>query len=378
MATEAKKPEIPTVAPPRTRAEIEAALAEKRVLATLATTLAATPPKEPAGQAPAEVLASERVTTRYAEPERPAAPPAAPVDVEKLSQAKQTKEQLIAAKVVELRRKEVELSEQEQNAKDLIAQMKAERQALLLSKEALERDVIDLQREAAAADARRLSAQAAKDQAARGESANIPLEQWRASWATAILPLTGRVVAGLGRLRLLYKEKASTLETVATLRSQPGLDNELRSEFIAVSTEAGKILGDLHEAIRVHERVLVHAEEFRPDPRTPDGRSAVNGIRHELESVTGIVTGRLVDIVNPRVLPPSNGVEGNTPSSVDLAERVAAVLTQYADVQRRINRVARPAVVITLGPKPERPRHEVLAEQRGPAPVQVKAEGVPE
>ena len=370
MTTESKKLDIPT-AVPRTREEIEQALRERKALTSM---LVAGP--EPAGQAPPEVVASERTTPRYAEPERPAAQPAAVVDVEKLNTAKQKKQDQIEQKVVELRRLEVSLSEQEQSAKDLIAQMKVERQALLIQKEELERSVIELQREAAADDARRLSAQAAKDQIARGESANIPLAQWREQWATAILPLTGRVVAGLGRLRVLFKEKGATLETIAALRSQPGLDTELRSEFIAVSTEAGRILGDLYEAIRSHERVLAHAEDFVPDPRTPDGRSAVNGIRHELETVTGIVTGRLVDIVNPRILPPSNGVEGNTPSSVSLADRVASLLTQYASVQKRVNAVARPEIVITLKPK-ERPRHEVMAELRGPSPEQTRAAGVP-
>ncbi len=86
-----------------------------------------------------------------------------------------------------------------------------------------------------------------------------------------------------------------------------------------------------------------------------------------------------MDLPSSRVIAPSNGIEGHTNASVSMTERVASLLTQYAQVQKRANQVVRPEIVITLKPKPEKPRHEAMAEQRGASregPAnQIKAEG---
>jgi len=370
-----KKPAVETFVP-RTKEEIALALEERRRDAS-----ALVPGKEPAGIAPAEVLASERATHRYVEAPRPAAPPAPVVNVDALTAAKQKMQALIDAKVIEMRKAEISLSEQEQNAKDLIAQMKAERQSMLQAKEAMERDVINLQRELSAVEASHLAAQAARDQAARGDSEKLPLEKWREKWREELRPIVTRIVSGLVKLRGLVKDKAATLEKVAALRSPPGIDEATRGEFIAISTEAGKVLSDLHASIVHHERVLAQAESFVPDPRSSDGKTAINGLRYDLELVSGIVTARLVDIPQPRLVNPSSGVEGQTNASIYFAERIGSLLEAYSSIQKRVNQTSRPmpTIEITLIPKGEsKARHEVMAELRGPKPESTHAEGVPE
>jgi hypothetical protein len=371
-----KKPAVETPVP-RTREEFEKALAERKATASMLV-----PGTEPAGQVPASVAASDRAAARYVE-HRPAAPPAPVVDVRPAEQAKKEKLDLIAAKVIEIRKAEVELEQQKKNAADLIEQMRLERMALANQKEALEREVGEIQREVAAAEAQHLAAQAGRDQAARGQIAQLPLEQWRAKFREELLPIVTRIVSGLVKLRKLRDDKAATLEKIAALRSPPGIDDGTRSEFIAISTEAGKVLTELHDSIVHHERVLAEAESFVPDPRTSDGKTAINGLRYDLELVSGIVTHRLVDIPQPRIVNPSNGVEGQTNASIHFAERIGSLLEGYAAIQKCINKVARPEVVVTLLPKGEKPRHEQIAALRGPSkdafdPNQTRAEGVKE
>jgi hypothetical protein len=287
----------------------------------------------------------------------------------------------IDAKVKEARALDVKLSEQEANARALIDTMKKERQELVAQREGLEREVIVMQQGLAAAEAQTLAAQALRDQATRGETERLPLKAWQAKFREELIPVVTRIVSGLVKLRAILTGKGATLEQIAALRSQPGLDDGTRSEFIAVSVTAGKLLGDLHDRILSHERALAHAEDFVPNPGSPDGRSEINGLRRELENVSGIITGRLVDIVNPRAdANPHPGIEGQTPASLDLAERVGSLLTQYAQVQKRANAVARPMpeIVIEIIPKESKPRHEVMAELRGPKPQQERAAGVPE
>jgi hypothetical protein len=371
---------IPEQQTPLTKEQIAIALAERKALASMLV-----PGVEPAGQAPAEVLASERATHRYVEPALPPSPPAPVVDIRPAEAAKTQKLDLIAAKVIEIRKAEVELYQQKKNAADLIEQMRLERVALANQKEKLEREVGDLQRSIAAAEAQQLAAQAVRDQAARGEIERLPLKAWQAKWREELIPIVTRIVSGLVKLRAILTDKGATLEQVSALRSPPGLDGNTRSEYIAVSEGAKQILADLHGRIVEHERALAHAEDLMPDPSSPDGKTAINGLRYTLEQVSGIVTNRLVDIPNPRVLPPSSGVEGQTPASLDLAERVSSLLTQYASVQKRANQTSRPMPTITIEilPKGEKPRSEVMRELRGPSkdtfdPTQTRAEGVKE
>jgi hypothetical protein len=363
-----------------TKEQIETALAERRALSTLA----AATPKEPAGIAPAEVLASERATARYVEPPRPAAPPAPEVQVGPIEKLRAAKLAEIEAKVERRQAVKVELAEQQKNQAALIEQMKRDEAALAAESEALEAEVGQIQRELAAVEAQHLAKAALRDQAARGETERLPLKAWQAEWRKAILPLQQRIVGGLGKLQATLRDRGATLETVAALRSQPGLDNETRSTFIAVSTTAGNLLTEIHDAIVAHERALAHAEDFQPDPSSPDGVSAINGLRYELETVTGVTTGKLVDLRNPRVVIPAGvGVEGSTPAAVNLEQRTAELLTQYAAVQKKANRTSRPTPTITIEilPKGEKPRSQVMAEQRGPSkdtfdPTQTTAEGV--
>jgi hypothetical protein len=173
--------------------------------------------------------------------------------------------------------------------------MKLDEMKLAGESEALEAEVGAIQRELAAAEAQQLATQAVRDQAARGEIERLPLKAWQARFREELIPLVTRIVSGLVKLRAILTDKGATLEQVAALRLPTGLDGNTRSEFIAVSVGAQQILGDLHDRILAHERALAHAEDFLPDPGSPDGKSAINGLRRELENVSGMITGRLVD-----------------------------------------------------------------------------------
>jgi len=368
---------IPEPQTPLTKEQIAIALAERKRDASMLV-----PGVEPAGQAPVEVLASERATHRYVEPALPPSPPAPVVDVSPLESIRAAKRKEIEAKIERRRVVKFELAEQQQNSAALIAQMKADETKLAAESEALEREVGEIQRSLAAVEAQHLAAQAVKDQAARGISERLPLKAWQGKWREAILPLQQRIVGGLGKLNAVLRDKAATLEKVAALRSPPGLDNVTRSTFIAVSTAAGKILTEIHDAIAAHQRALSHSEDFQPDPSSPDGVSAINGLRYELEAAAGVTTGKLVDLVNPRVVIPAGvGIEGSTPIAADLEQRVGELLTQYASIQRRVNQTSRPmpTIEITLIPKESKPRSQVMAELRGPKnDQQERAAGVPE
>jgi len=245
---------------------------------------------EPAGQAPA---GAPPVT--YAEPPRPAVAPAPAVNVGPLEEIRRQWLAEIEAKVQRRRAVKAELAEQQRNSAALIEQMKLDEMKLAGESEALEAEVGAIQRELAAAEAQQLATQAVRDQAARGEIERLPLKAWQARFREELIPLVTRIVSGLVKLRAILTDKGATLEQVAALRSPTGLDGNTRSEFIAVSVGAQQILGDLHDRILAHERALAHAEDFLPDPGSPDGKSAINGLRRELENVSGMITGRLVD-----------------------------------------------------------------------------------
>jgi hypothetical protein len=355
-----------------TKEQIETALKERKALASMLV-----PSAEPAGQAPA---GAPPVT--YVEPALPPSPPAPVVEVGPMERLRQQKLAEIEAKVQRRRAVKVELVQQQENQAALIKQMKLDEAALAAESEALEAEVGAIQRELAAVEAQHLAKAALRDQAARGETERLPLKAWQAEWRKAILPLQQRIVGGLGKLQAVLRDRGATLETVAALRSQPGLDNDTRSTYIAVSTTAGNLLTEIHDAIVAHERALGRSEDFQPDPSSPDGVSAINGVRYELETVTGVTAGKLVDLRNPRVVIPAGvGVEGSTPAAADLEQRAGEFLTQYASVQKRVNKTSRPlpTIEITLIPKGEsKPRHEVVAELRGPKPENTHADGVPE
>lgn len=356
---------------PLTKEQIETALKERKALASMLV-----PSAEPAGQAKPGAP-----PVQYVEPQRPAAPPAPAVDVSSIEAIRQQKLAAIKAKVDRRQAVKAELAEQQANSAALIETMKADERRLAAESEALEREVGDIQRSLAAVEAQHLAAQALRDQATRGESERLPLKAWQAKWREAILPLQHRIAAGLGKVQAVLRDKGATLEQVAALRSPPGLDDGTRSEFIAVSTSAGKLIADLHAAIRQHERALGRSEDFRPDPSSPDGVSACNEIRYELEQASGVTTGKLVDLVNPRVvIPAAVGIEGSTPAAAELEHRTAELLVLYAKVQKRTNAATRPVptIQIEIIPKGEKPRHEVMAELRGPKPQQERAAGVPE
>jgi len=364
------KQSAPEAQQPLTKEQIATAERERKELGRMLV-----PPAAPAGQA---MPGAPPVT--YVEPALPASPPAPAVPVDALTALRKEKQAQIDALVLKRREAKAALAEQQANAAELIRQLKADEIRLAGEAEAHERQVGQIQSELAAAEARALAAHALKDQAARQDSERLPLEQWRAKFREALQPLVARIVSGLAKLRATLRDNGATLEQVAALRSQPGLGNELRSEYIAVSEGAKQLLGALHESIRQHERALAHAEDFLPDPSSPDGKTAINGLRYELESVSGVITNRLVDIPNPRVVPPSAGIEGQTPASLDLAERVSSLLTQYASVQKRANAATRskPELVLEIIPKDSKPRSQVMAELRGPQPEQTRAAGVPE
>jgi hypothetical protein len=101
-------------------------------------------------------------------------------------------------------------------------------------------------------------------------------------------------------------------------------------------------------------------------------------MRRALEDVSGIISGRLVDLPNPRAdRQPHPGTPGDTPSSLDLAVRVTEILSTYPAIQKRVNSFARPLpeIVIEIIAKP---RHETMAALKGPKPQQERAVGVPE
>jgi hypothetical protein len=366
-----KKSEVAAFVP-RTKEEIETALKERKALTTMLV-----PPAEPAGQAKP---GAPPVT--YAEPALPPSPPAPVVDTTSISAARQSKLDEIEKKAKAIRALEGELATQEQNAAALIAQMRVERQALVQQREALERDVIAAQQALAAAEAQQLAEKAVTDQASRAYAERLPLNQWREEYKKQITPLIRRTQEGLGRLLSLVKEKGKTLEQVSTLRCPPGLPEQEWSVFRATSIAAGKVLTELHEAIRWHQAVIGQANDFAPTPTSQDGRSEVNAMRRALEDCSGIVTGRLVDLSNPRAdRQPHAGTPGDTPSSLELAARVTEILSTYPAIQKRVNSFARPlpTIEITLIPKGEsKPRHETMAELRGPKPQQERAAGVPE
>jgi hypothetical protein len=177
------------------------------------------------------------------------------------------------------------------------------------------------------------------------------------------------------------KEKGKTLEQVSTLRCPPDLPAQEWSEFRATSIAAGKVLTELHDAIRWHQNVIGRAEDFSPTPTSQDGRSEVNAMRRELEDVSGIISGRLVDLPNPRAdRQPHPGTPGDTPSSLDLVERVTEIVSAYPAIQKRVNSFARPLpeIVIEIIPRDSKPRSQVMAEMRGSKnEPQTHATGVP-
>ena len=285
-----KQPEVSTVVP-RTREEFEQALKERRELTRMLV-----PSAEPGGQAKPGAP-----PVRYVEPPRPAAPPAPVVDVEKVATARDAKLTEVNSKVIELRRLEVTLSEQEQNAKDLITQMKSERQALLVQKEELERSVIRIQQDIARQEALDLLGQQETAQA-RANSI-VPGEQAAREVKELLEPLITKTVLGLAKLKGLLATHGSFLERARNLRAPAGFtDENERLSYISTSEAGGRLLDELHASIKQHERalqkasVLMSRTTLNVDPRGTYGsepdHTLVCEVQLVLEQASGMVQAK--------------------------------------------------------------------------------------
>lgn len=367
-----KKPEVSTVIP-KTREEFEKALAERRALTTMLV-----PGKEPAGQAKP---GAPPVT--YAEAPRPAVPPAPQIDREKVVSARDARLAEVDAKVEEMRRLEVELETQQKNAEELVKQMKSERQAILVQKEELERSVIRIQQDLARQEALDLLGQ--QETAQARANGRVPGEQAAREVKALLEPLIWKTALGAAKLKEILATHGSALERISKLRARDGYTNEDdRVSYINTTTLAGTILDELHAAINQHERALQKASALTSrasldvDPRGTYGsepdHTLVCEVQLVLEQVSGMVQAQRFGS-SIKVPTSKDYNESPTTHVVDgFRERITSFLAQFAEVARR---APRPTLEITILPK-EKPRHQVMAELRGPKPESTHAEGVPE
>ncbi len=285
-------PKTPEPFTPRTRAEIETALAERKAL----TALAAATPKEPGGQAPAGAPPIRKQKYPH-----PAAPPAPTVDVEKVTSARDKKLAEINAKVIEMRRLEVEL---ETKKTDLAMQIKKatdESRALVAQKELLELQVGQIQSELARQEALDLLGQ--QETAQARANAVVPGEQAAREVEALLKPLIVKTVIGLSKLKGLLATHGSALERISKLRAPAGFTDENdRVSYIETTSRAGKILDELHASIKQHERALHKASTLTSratlnvDPEgvfgsEPD-HTLVCEVQRDLEEASGMVQQR--------------------------------------------------------------------------------------
>jgi hypothetical protein len=366
---------------PMSPEQIETALKERDALATMLV-----PSKEPAGQAPTGAH-----PVREQEYPHPPMPPAPAVDIATVSTARDAKLAEVNAKVASIRRTEAELESQQKNAAALIEQMKVDRLRLVQEKESLQRDVIRLQQDIARQEALDLLGQQEADQA-RANSI-VPGEQAAREVKALLEPLIDKTVLGLVKLKGLLATHGSALERIGKLRAPAGFTDETaRVTYINTSIAGGKLLDELQAAINQHERVLLKASTLTSrttldvDPRGTFGSEADHSLVCEvqlaLEQVSGMVQAKRFG--SSIKVPTSKAYnEAPTTSAVDMfSERITSLLAQFADVAKRAPRPAG-EIVISLVPKREKPRHEVMAELRGPSvepfnPNQSRAEGVQE
>ena len=372
MADQKKSEPILGSFTPRTKEEIAQALADRKRDASMLV------PPAPWGAAsrPNLVVVKNETTVQ-------------PVDRSELAKKKAELDAQLEEASLLVIEADSRLAAQKLLEQDAIKAREAERLKLVAQKEIAEQAAIKVQQQLQELEALDLLAEQEADARQRDRAAEVPAAQFEAAVQKALEPMIWKTATGYARLKELVQKHESTLTRIDALRAPKFNTEDERVSYMETSGLGGRILRELKAVLLEHHQLLQQAAAFQP-VNSADGHRKISALQTHLERLSGVVLAdrgawvRLTgDTVNQSVKESSEISskeynESPTTAHVDrFVDMIASFMKQFADVAKTTPRPM-PTIEITLIPRGERPRHEVIAALKGPKPEQTHATGVPQ